>query len=614
MTLKAAHFIAALVIIFCAWTDGVSAGTVQLPRTGQIKCYDSGGAEIPCAGTGQDGDTKAGVAWPSPRFAVSGECVTDHLTGLMWAKNADLANGAKAWDAALTWVKTLNLCGHADWRVPNVNEMNSLFNAGEFNNAAWLMSQGFTNVHNSETAFYNWLTSTAFAGGEGYAVWQMDTHLGTLLMGATMIPSYVWPVRGTTTAPAMVWRTGQTKSYKSGDDGDLKKGAPWPSPRFANNGNGTVTDKLTDLMWTTDANAPGPALCDPGTPKTTWSHAIDYVKCLNNAIYLGHSDWRLPNREDLLSLIDRGNLKPALPSGHPFANVQAGGPYWSSTSDARCKEFAWTVGMTMGDAEYDYKGSDGGKTYDNYVWPVRGGIASAGPTLSVAKSGTGTGTVTSAPAGINCGSACAASFTKGTVVVLTASPAVSSTFTGWSEACTGTNKTCRLTMDGSKNAQAGFSVKQFAVSATVSGGHGKVNPAGQKVNYGSTAGITITPDTGYAIRTVKDNGTAKAATSPYAIANVTSAHNVVVTFAPLYAINVTKSGTGTGTVTSAPAGINCGSTCGYSFIKGTVVTLTAAAASGSSFKGWSGGGCHGLGVCRVTVNATTTVSAVFTKK
>jgi putative Ig domain-containing protein/List-Bact-rpt repeat protein len=76
-------------------------------------------------------------------------------------------------------------------------------------------------------------------------------------------------------------------------------------------------------------------------------------------------------------------------------------------------------------------------------------------------------------------------------------------------------------------------------------------------------------------------------------------------------LQVNKSGTGAGTVTSNPSGINCGSSCSKSFSKGTIVTLTATPASGSEFAGWSGGGCSGTGSCTVTLNSNTTVTATF---
>jgi hypothetical protein len=75
------------------------------------------------------------------------------------------------------------------------------------------------------------------------------------------------------------------------------------------------------------------------------------------------------------------------------------------------------------------------------------------------------------------------------------------------------------------------------------------------------------------------------------------------------ALSVQKSGSGT--VTSSPAGINCGSTCSASFTQGTVVSLFAAPSSGYTFTGWSGGGCAGTGSCLVVLNAATTVNASF---
>lgn len=81
--------------------------------------------------------------------------------------------------------------------------------------------------------------------------------------------------------------------------------------------------------------------------------------------------------------------------------------------------------------------------------------------------------------------------------------------------------------------------------------------------------------------------------------------------ADLFTLTVNRSGAGSGTVTSSPAGISCGSTCSASFNSGTSVTLTASAASGSVFAGWSGGGCSGTGTCTVTMNAARSVTATF---
>jgi hypothetical protein len=77
-------------------------------------------------------------------------------------------------------------------------------------------------------------------------------------------------------------------------------------------------------------------------------------------------------------------------------------------------------------------------------------------------------------------------------------------------------------------------------------------------------------------------------------------------------LTVFKTGSGSGTVTSSPAGINCGATCSHRYAHGTLITLSATPSAGSSFTGWSGGGCSGTGTCQVTTNADTAVTATFT--
>ncbi|MDH3271747.1 MAG: glycine-rich protein [Gemmatimonadota bacterium] len=80
---------------------------------------------------------------------------------------------------------------------------------------------------------------------------------------------------------------------------------------------------------------------------------------------------------------------------------------------------------------------------------------------------------------------------------------------------------------------------------------------------------------------------------------------------PTYELTLTKAGTGIGTVTSSVAGIVCGATCSSLFYENTSVTLTATVTPGTTFVGWSGGGCTGTGACEVTITAATTVTATF---
>jgi hypothetical protein len=182
---------------------------------------------------------------------------------------------------------------------------------------------------------------------------------------------YVVPVTKANYAP--VAKTGQTDSYSAaGTDGALQKGVAWPSPRFTDNGNGTVTDKLTGLIWMKNANGFN------GTK--TWDDALSAANNLasGSAGLMDGSkagDWRLPNVRELQSLIDYGFYGPALPNtqgtgqwseGNPFQGVQSDF-YWSSTTNAGSASTAWSV--------YFNAGSVGNTAKSNsiYVWCVRGG-------------------------------------------------------------------------------------------------------------------------------------------------------------------------------------------------------------------------------------------------
>ena len=234
-------------------------------------------------------------------------------------------------------------------------------------------------------------------------------------------------------------------------------------------------------------------------------------------------------------------------------------------------------------------------------------------TLTVTTSGTGTGTVTSSPTGINCGSDCSETYNAGTSVALTASPAASSTFTGWSGGCSGTG-TCSITMDAAKTVTATFTLKTYTITASAGTG-GTISPSGAvSVNYGTNKTFTITPNTNYHVVDVLVDGSSAGAVTTYTFTNVTASHTISASFAiNTYTLTVTTSGTGTGTVTSSPTGINCGSDCSETYNAGTSVALTASPAASSTFTGWSGG-CSGTGTCSITMDAAKTVTATFTLK
>jgi len=184
-------------------------------------------------------------------------------------------------------------------------------------------------------------------------------------------------------APAPVPRTGQTDSYATGDDGDLKKGVAWPDPRFTDNGDGSVTDNLTGLVW----------LGDPycANDYSDWSTALDWVAELNTSGTMNtencgdtsndgshQTDWRLPNVRELHSLVDFGvSAPPYLPPDQPFGDFVTTDPdgiqqsYWSSTThESGTTTQAWYLFLTNGSVLIQAKAITSGFTA---VWPVRDG-------------------------------------------------------------------------------------------------------------------------------------------------------------------------------------------------------------------------------------------------
>lgn len=175
--------------------SALAGGAIDLPATGQKSCWDDGGKPISCAGTGMNGETQLGTPWPEPRFTPAGaQCVTDNLTGLMWAKDGNLAKQGMPWLDAFKFVADLNanggLCGYTDWRLPNIVELGLLPNKEKADSAAWLNTQGFENVEG-----YNYWTSTTRANHVEHA-WRVQMNFGYWLGSGKLVNAFVWPVRG----------------------------------------------------------------------------------------------------------------------------------------------------------------------------------------------------------------------------------------------------------------------------------------------------------------------------------------------------------------------------------------------------------------------------------
>ena len=261
--------------------------------------------------------------------------------------------------------------------------------------------------------------------------------------------------------------------------------------------------------------------------------------------------------------------------------------------------------------------------YFSWIYPFQPSSLGQSWLLTVVTTGTSAGTVTSVPSGINCtsggsGSGCSAEFPSGTLVTLTPK-AVSGSFLGWSGAgpCAGGTGNCIFTGKQDLNLTAQFGYIGLAVSNAGTGtGTVVSSPAG--INCGTTcaetftatATVTLTAAPG-ADSTFTSWSGACAGQGATCVLSVTAAGLTATTanFAGNQ-ILVVLTDTGTGNVTSAPAGINCGvlngvvgGLCQANFPVNTTVTLTATPSATSLFNGWSGaGGCAGTGACAIVTN------------
>ena len=609
---------------------------ICLPKTGQTTCYDSSGTPITCAGTGQDGELLKGVDWPDPRFTVNGDAVTGNLTGLVWAKNANLMvtrdpafdadstanDGRVTWQHALGYVAKLNnesYLGYTDWRLPNRRELRSLADYSQYY-PALPAGNPFTNVDLS-----NYWSSTSSAYSTDYA-WIVNMYYGNVSDANKAGAEYVWPVRGGGPAgpPTPVPDTGQTKCYN-----DVGDNITCPSPgqpfygqdanyainppkytKLSDNGtalpdNATswamVRDEVTGLEWEEKHNmGGGPNYADPndadntytwydnnsttnggdpGTPGNgiTTFDTQQYINALNTANYGGHNDWRMPTAKELATIADSSGFNPSINTVY-FPNTVAS-YYWSSTPLADGTNYAWNVYFYGGYVDFN------DKTNYGYVRAVRSGQSRSLDNLVINGDGT---VVTDTNTGLMWQQATA----PGTYTWQQALAYCDNlTLAGHSDWRLPTWKELQSIVDYSVyNPSIGAAfftntvVPNYWSSTTYADSTGGAWYV--YFNYGS---ISLNNKTGnYSVRAVRSGQSG-------------SFGNLVIS----------KTGTGSGKVWSAPAGIDCGATCTAAFATGTVVQLTATPDNGSTFTSWSGGGCTGTGTCTVIIADNMTVTADF---
>ncbi len=137
-----------------------------------------------------------------------------------------------------------------------------------------------------------------------------------------------------------------------------------PDSRFTANGDGTVTDRATGLIWKQCAEGLSGADCLTGSATTfTWQQVLQHAEA---AVFAGSALWRLPNKKELASLVEQRCYDPAI-NARFFPNTPVDDWFWSSSPGADGADFAWLVSFLSGYVGYGYK------DYAFYVRLVRGG-------------------------------------------------------------------------------------------------------------------------------------------------------------------------------------------------------------------------------------------------
>lgn len=260
----------------------------RLPDTNQTTCYNASGTVISCVGTGQDGEYTINA----PSYTDNGNgTITDNVTGLTWQKQDDATT--RNWTDAGTYCTNLSLAG-TGWRLPTEFELMTIVDYGTF-----APSINVTYFPNTQLESYWSSTPSAYFTGDAMSVYFI---YGYVDYSQKTRGNYVRCVRGISSAAGV----------------------------YTDNGNGTVTDNVTTLVWQKQDDA----------ITKSWEQALTYCEGLSLG---GVTDWRLSNVKELRSIADSSLFNPSINTTY-FPNTQSS-YYWSSTTDANGTTYAWAVGF-----------------------------------------------------------------------------------------------------------------------------------------------------------------------------------------------------------------------------------------------------------------------------
>ena len=373
--MKCTHLLSKLFFLsgIILFSTSLFAQDYKIPETGQVSCYDEDGNTIDSP---LPGDSLYGQDAQYTRFEISltdnGDgTVTDHVTGLTWQQVP--SSNTFTWQEAIDHCDDLVFAGYDDWRTPSAKE---LFSISNFNSGwPYLNTDFFT------------LASGIITKDEQY--WTSNHYVGVTVEG------------GSDAAFGVNHVTGHIKAYPANATGPIGgkyvravRGETFGENDFVDNGDATITDNSTALMWMQNDSGEG----------INWKVALAYAE---TSEFAGYDDWRLPNVKELQSIVDYSYSPSATnpdevgPAIDPIFNCtpiinEAGDDdyayYWTSTSALFQANmpyyYAWYVafGMAVNGEGEDFHGAggvrfdtkyeggplgEGGERYYNYVRLVR---------------------------------------------------------------------------------------------------------------------------------------------------------------------------------------------------------------------------------------------------
>lgn len=315
----------------------ISNVTYAVVGSGQTACYNDSvkTATCPVAGEPFYGQDSQFASNPSDYTDNGDGTITDNVTGLMWQQSPDLdgdgdieANDKLTYANAVASASSFNLGGYDDWRLPTIKELYSLINFSGVD------PSGYEGVDTSglipfiNTDYFDFAYGDTGAGeriiDSQYATSSLYVDGNDLLFGVNFadgrIKGYGLTLFGSEKTFFVIYVRGNTEYGKN---------------TFSDNGDGTITDSATELMWSQDDNGSG----------LTWESALAWVETKNRENYLGYSDWRLPNAKELHTILDYTRSPGTTHSAaiDPLFNAttitnEAGETdypcYWSSTTHA----------------------------------------------------------------------------------------------------------------------------------------------------------------------------------------------------------------------------------------------------------------------------------------